>query len=321
MVVQVGALKACLFDVHQLTCSASPSLRPRRPSVISPSLLNHLQIQEGKGKSKSKPLQHATNATSLKHEVQKAAHDIVTLKKHLDYFNVRAAEIRNVLRRLEVDKEMFSSLIPAIRYLPAEVLLRIFSFVCVEGSEIKAQPKLAHLPLAILGRVCYSWRQLVLSSQALWTSISLDLRPCLEPIPHPHYGYSLVPRKATIPDLGRAVRYVLSKSGRMPLSVVIRSPGQVQGIASPARLLLNEMERWKDADLYISQHYLEDSVFRNPTKSPLPHLCRLLLHVSGKYSGMKEDINAFAHCPRLTELDFGDVDENLQTELFILPWE
>lgn len=53
MVVQVGALKACLFDVHQLTCSASPSLRPRRPSVISPSLLNHLQIQEGKGKLKN----------------------------------------------------------------------------------------------------------------------------------------------------------------------------------------------------------------------------------------------------------------------------
>lgn len=80
------------------------------------------------------PLQHATNTTSLKDEVQKAAHDIVTLKKHLDYFNVRAAEIRNVLRRLEVDKEMFSARIPAIRYLPAEVLLRIFSFVCVEGT-------------------------------------------------------------------------------------------------------------------------------------------------------------------------------------------
>ncbi|KAK0237721.1 hypothetical protein EDD85DRAFT_1022935 [Armillaria nabsnona] len=147
---------------------------------------------------------------------------------------------RATIRR--VSKEFSSTLAP-IRRLPRDVLRSVFGLnqKDLDGWQWASHPnrptiKFSHNTLT-LGRVCASWRDIVVSSPELWSHIRITF-------PSP-----------TVNNPGRfpILKTVLPLSGQLPLDVRFISEGDVSsGKAIEAfSSLLRERHRWRSASLKI----------------------------------------------------------------------
>jgi hypothetical protein len=79
-------------------------------------------------------------------------------------------QVRVALEGLSVKENV----IAPIEYLPLELLSEIF-VVCLPGFMLSCM--YSHYAPLLLGQVCQHWRDIAKNTPALWSSISLNLRP------------------------------------------------------------------------------------------------------------------------------------------------
>ena len=244
-------------------------------------------------------------------KLAKAKRDIAALDLAVRELQGRIRTLQEQRRGIEQQKSNYSALLSTTRKLPNDVLSFIFSFACLEGTVITDDVATrSRFPALILSQVSYRWRNLLNSvppvHRSLWTSINLELTD-------PDRS------SATLQRIDNAVQYVLAKalsgSDTSTIAVVIAP--------LPVRRLFREVNRWREAELYVHQRYF---TYNNwPVASPT-NLRRLVLHLTGAIPEdldappMTEDIIVFRNAYNLVELDFQDCDYGVNTTLFKFRW-
>ncbi|KAF5366016.1 hypothetical protein D9758_006713 [Tetrapyrgos nigripes] len=142
-------------------------------------------------------------------------------------------EEEKVLERLLNDHK---SLLSPIRHVPAEIWMRVF-ICCLPDIEYMSWT--AHFPPFILSRVCSSWRNVVLSTPQLWTSLEIQI------LPRPKWRSKF--------------HMFLSRSGGLPLSLAIQwypskfYRGNDQFAQYIPDLVASSSQRWRSLQLSVPE--------------------------------------------------------------------
>ncbi|KAI3595128.1 hypothetical protein WG66_009386 [Moniliophthora roreri] len=156
-------------------------------------------------------------------EVTRARAFIKEGKEMLKLYDRELERIRGVQEKLETDRaslqqriEEHTAMISPLRRIPAEVMQRIFSLVCLpEGEEemlalaLRIQSEI-RAPAYQISLTSSHWRNIVLNYPLLWRSFSLDL---------------LMPWKTGM-DPKAIVAIYLKNAGTSPLKIVITDSGK-----------------------------------------------------------------------------------------------
>ncbi|KAJ7484345.1 hypothetical protein FB451DRAFT_82502 [Mycena latifolia] len=224
-------------------------------------------------------------------------------------YDVEIAKLQELMDRMVADRAILQyhaegclSVYAPIRHLPDEILLEIFEYCSpmelsryrdlwpshnVDGSA----SRIAQRHLRQLSGVCRSWRDIVMSSPSLWSTIDMDLIPF-----HPvrRLGEHIKENRM------RLLNSSLDLSAVAPLHIYIRShpltlSHHESGAARAISHLVQSSSRWQDATISLM-----DPDFRclAPAKGNLPLLKSL--HICGT---MPDEFDVFDTAPRLTELN------------------
>ena len=162
--------------------------------------------------------------------------------------------------KLEASRKAQMALIPPVRRIPSELWIEIF-LLCLPADEFVGINVL-EAPL-LLGRICSHWREIALSTTALWSSISIG-------------DQQLSLRLAQMP----LIEAWLARSGNLPLSIQII--GCVDFAISGSNDLLDIFipfsSRWYNLDLWLPQPLVEKIVCNNDFS--MPFLAILSLAIS-----------------------------------------
>ncbi|KAF9040338.1 hypothetical protein BDP27DRAFT_1305446, partial [Rhodocollybia butyracea] len=107
-----------------------------------------------------------SDASALIQSVEK---DLDGYESEMHRLQIRMTNVRNRRERLKTHAENLRSLFSPIRKLPNELLVRVFSYVCIENDLMYGQGGSA----VTLGSVCLRWRQLTLACPELWANIKV----------------------------------------------------------------------------------------------------------------------------------------------------
>ncbi|KAJ7586300.1 hypothetical protein C8J56DRAFT_103264 [Mycena floridula] len=163
--------------------------------------------------------------------------------------------LKNEKRCLERHWKDCQGLRAPIRRLPAEVLRNVF--ILLEGKSKMAGPE-TNIEGFRVAAVSHHWRNVALSTQQLWTTITVD------------EGSSSNPAKQL-----RVLDRVLKLSGSQPLSLTVNtSDVDIKLLASR---LCAESHRWVHA-VFNSNHPSE--LWKRPTTTSLPSLEHLVVFVT-----------------------------------------
>ncbi|KAK7047423.1 hypothetical protein VNI00_006654 [Paramarasmius palmivorus] len=204
--------------------------------------------------------------------------------------------LENRKKGLEKSMEMYRSLLSPVHKLPSEILSNIFG-LCCEDNELSYDldsPEVMNLSM-----VCGRWRDLVLSTPTLWSTLRLEAS-CFR---------TRRPTRELDTSLAEMVKLFLERSKNTPLKLAFQSyiNQPVEPSFSAFDLLVSEMERWSDIT-FGSGGFLE----RLPTRRHLP----MLKHLCLPYAPMAHTDN-FSNSPALVSVELtphlhGDV---------VLPWD
>jgi hypothetical protein len=140
------------------TCNGPLTFHKPVPSSPTPHLYRTIQAPD------------PSEAISLRNAIRDANSD-------LDELDDDIAHVEMILDALHHKREALSqfiiehdALLALIRRLPMEILTKIFILCMPNHGMSSFDPE--HLPL-LLGQVCIGWRRVALSTQALWSSITV----------------------------------------------------------------------------------------------------------------------------------------------------
>ncbi|KAJ3525281.1 hypothetical protein NMY22_g10640 [Coprinellus aureogranulatus] len=184
--------------------------------------------------------------------------------------------------------------------LPTDVLFSIF-LACLGRLARQSYPRSKSHPVFALSQVSREWRELALSTSALWSVIDVDIPPLGEL--DGTADLDLSPWKTVaLPSLRRWIEHFLSRSGEHPLSVrltVPRVPSETQvhtEIGSLFGLLCTHAKRWKVVQLTSEGRFPEFLVHLLVSLRPpyLPQLESVVLkdQSSHHYFGPSFEIGA-----------------------------
>ncbi|KAJ8075523.1 hypothetical protein PM082_021153 [Marasmius tenuissimus] len=196
--------------------------------------------------------------------------------------------------------EKFRSLLSPAHQLPLEVLLEVFGHYC----ELNDLSERTMPPTLILSMVCGRWREVVLSSSRLWSSIAVTM--CLR------NGDRLLRTESTVTWL---TRLFLERSRAAPLEIILKFPYLSEGNytnKAVMNLLEENSERWKELEIFGCEFYASPRA----GNINLPTLRHLALHREGG-DIQNPDLSRLSTCPALTSvrMDVLDLEGHLQ-----LPW-
>ena len=154
-------------------------------------------------------------------------------ENHAERSDEETARVRAALEGLSVKEND----IAPIECLPPELISEIF-LACLPG--FMPSRMYSHCAPLLLCQVCQHWRDIAKSTPALWSSISLDLRP-----------------GKIEADVAIAMAY-LSRSGGMPLSLRLEASWVTYAINDHPVLdiLLHHCERWAEVQLALPSSML-----------------------------------------------------------------
>ncbi|KAJ7285281.1 hypothetical protein C8J57DRAFT_1170597 [Mycena rebaudengoi] len=222
--------------------------------------------------------------------------------------------LRLHLEQLERERALvFESLKFPVLTLPAEITSEIF-FNCLP--QAPCDPSLSDAPL-LLTRVCRHWRNIALSNQQLWSTLSfpadVDAMNCL--------------------DRDNLMSLWLSRSGQHPLSIRLHYRSydvpsytedcaelDVESTKACLRVICQHSSRWRDLDLNLSLSSL-DALSNFELTGGLPVLRHLSIGV-GDYEGVySKTIDIFAKAPRLRSVELRlDPDGSVALSAVSFPW-
>jgi hypothetical protein len=247
-------------------------------------------------------LRHGYMVTDIEKETLLAlAAGLEDEAKAVDAEIARLVDSRDKLRRAA---EQATSLVAPIRRLPPEILTKIFSFTystinCRYSERATAN---CGFPMIRAGKICSSWRQLVLTTPSLWTHITITM----------YYPSSV-----------QGLEQLLAMSGNMPLYLTVLLCSLDYGISSDLSSLIRQhFHRLKHITLQGRNTCLVE-VFNPPSLSALslPELSSLqltwFLVDGGPYSTMTQ----IPPAPNLRTLFLENACDDGQRLSIDLPWE
>ncbi|KAK7042993.1 hypothetical protein VNI00_008731 [Paramarasmius palmivorus] len=204
----------------------------------------------------------------------------------------------NGLRR---SMEKYRSLLSPVHRMPPEILLNIFSFCC-ERNELDYRAP----AVSTLSTVCGRWRDLALSTPALWSSISI------------RFGYWEEEGDA----LDRITKFFLERSRASPLRLTLDFTNvayEIEDVYPTLQALVQAAPRWASVSLTVTPPILANSVF-HPIKGRLPILSHLELVPAdtGELDDPVEGLELFSDCPALRSVKLSPV---VVTEPVSLPFQ
>ncbi|KIM77201.1 hypothetical protein PILCRDRAFT_12204 [Piloderma croceum F 1598] len=230
--------------------------------IIPPSPTPHLhRTIQMPNASEASILQKALrHANSDLHELHG---DIAHIQAILDKLRLK----RKSLRKFTIEHDAF---LAPIRRLPAEILIEIF-MLCMNYNMSSFSPNCSP---SLFGQVCRGWRQVALSTQKLWSSVTVT-----------HYRPSSTKAKLWI-----------SRASSVPLTICLASvhpeSGRVGKIQPVIAVLVQHCDRWRHLDLY-----LDDSML--PCLSSIKHHLPWLESIRIERPTRPRELDVFEVAPRL----------------------
>ena len=171
------------------------------------------------------------------------------------------ARVQAILDKLRLERESLckftiehNAFLAPIRRLPMEILIKIFMH-CMDYSRSTSNPQLAP---SLISRVCKGWRQVALSTQELWSSITVT-----------HYQPS-----------SAKVKLWISRASSAPLSIRLYpiNPQTLREakIEPVIAVLVQHCDRWRHLDLRIGDTMVS---CLSPIKHHLPWLESLRIRI------------------------------------------
>ena len=151
-----------------------------------------------------------------------------------------------------------------IRQLAPDVMSTIFEFCLPDFTDNKRSPYTENLstPLS-LGAICSHWREIAWSTPSLWSSLVVHVTRNHDS----HIGTGIV-------------REWLSRSGQLPLSIRILSPGfQPKEVSALANIINQYSNRWSNLDLFLDLNDYQN--FETDIHAPI--LKSIRLHSDVRY--------------------------------------
>ncbi|KAJ7154626.1 hypothetical protein C8R46DRAFT_1117924 [Mycena filopes] len=231
-----------------------------------------------------------------------------TLEKVADY-DLEMAKLQSVLAKMVANRALLQyhadacqSISAPIRRLPDELMLHIFQLSAPlerpvaredwQWDTLHPDPDLStariaplYVHLRQLAQVCASWRDLVLGSPTLWSTIELDFQH-LFPLSKRNSGAEIL----------ALVKSSLARSLTAPLEIYIRGRGYGDRDSDVWKLLGQHSAFWRDARIWVDRHDPESFRELAPSKGNFPLLRSLHLY------DLPADCDFFEIAPRLTEL-------------------
>ncbi|KIM75632.1 hypothetical protein PILCRDRAFT_668588 [Piloderma croceum F 1598] len=135
-------------------------------------------------------------------------------------------------RSLRIDRHLLSTLLSPVRFLPPELLGEIFRYCLPQDYDESGAHKAVMLP----SHVCKRWRDVALSTPALWTNMVLHVT-----------DKTLESQTALVTDW-------VSRSGNLPLSFTLRGRENVLPIMA---VLFQHCARWQHINLSVPLETLQ----------------------------------------------------------------
>lgn len=196
--------------------------------------------------------------------------------------------VRAALEGLSVKENV----IAPIECLPPELLSEIF-LACLPG--FMPSRMYSHYAPLLLGQVCQHWRDVAKNTPALWSSISINLRP-----------------GKIEADVAMTMTH-LSRSGGMPLSLRLEALwGYVFNDHPVLDILLHHCERWAEVQLELPFSRLRRF---DVIQGRLPLLRSLKF--TGPQVSLHRRVDAFRDAPQLRNLQ---LIQPLMPSTFDIPW-
>ncbi|KAF5337917.1 hypothetical protein D9758_013113 [Tetrapyrgos nigripes] len=122
-----------------------------------------------------------TEVVQIKFIVSDIDRNLASCDAELMSLNKTLAELDALRRRLQRLRDSHVALLAPVRKLPVELLLHIFSLLCIDnpGLSITTDPRTAKfnttMPTINIARTCSQWRKIALSNPHFWSNIVVDL--------------------------------------------------------------------------------------------------------------------------------------------------
>jgi F-box-like len=208
--------------------------------------------------------------------------DIASVQAILDELRLK----RQSLRKFTIEQDAF---LAPIRRLPAEILIEIF-MLCINYSLSSCSPNCSPL---LFGQVCRGWQQVALSTQKLWSSITVT-----------YYRPSRAKAKLWI-----------SRTSSAPLTICLTSvnpqTGRVRKIQPVIAVLVQHCDQWRHLDLRLHNSML-------PCLSSIKHCLPWLESIRIEKPTQPRELDVFEVAPCLHTFISGP-DVRLTTGLKV-PW-
>ena len=189
--------------------------------------------------------------------VSQLDNDIARIDKQIDWVpNISdIGQLQRFKDEIVISLQAHKVLISPVQLTPSELWAKIF-VLCVSEDEF-VEISALKAPL-LLGQICSHWRDIALSTPALWNSIRLGAWERL--------GLPLVKMPLIKAWLGR--------SGNLPLSIQIyHSKAATPTLIGFLDILIPFSSRWYKLDLWLSQSLVEKLVCNSDL--PIPSLTSL----------------------------------------------
>jgi hypothetical protein len=250
-------------------CSAPLTSRASVPSSPTPHLHRTTQAPD------------ALEAISLRTTLRHANSNLDELDDDIAHAQVVLDELRRKCAASRKFTTEHGAFFAPIRRLPPEILIHIFLH-CIPDYRISSfHPGYAPL---LVGQVCIGWRQIILSTQKLWSSITIDY-----------------PRRSN-----QLARLWSSRAISVPLTIRLDSDNLTSRETEQMRPVLAELvqscDRWKHLDLRLHHSLM---LCLDPIKHCLPWLESLRLVKPGSSGSWNSEFNIFEHASRLRNLSLG----------------
>ncbi|KAF9264548.1 hypothetical protein L218DRAFT_900365 [Marasmius fiardii PR-910] len=218
-----------------------------------------------------------------------AENDVKDCQAEINRLKTTIWTLENKKDALKKSMKRFRFLLSPVYRLPPEILINIFDFCCTTND---LEAKENSMPTAVtLSRVCGRWRNILLSTPRLWTSLSVHFN-----------GWTREPQK-----LSGLTKMFMDRSGKLGLTISLdfsNADEPLEVVLPALEPLVHNSSRWTDVKLVIPALVIKHSLFES-IRGRLPVLEHLYITGCGPSDHVEDaNIDLFSDCLSLHSFEY-----------------
>ncbi|KAL0578165.1 hypothetical protein V5O48_003831 [Marasmius crinis-equi] len=231
----------------------------------------------------------SSERASITQYILDAENDVKDYQAEINRLKTTIWALENKKDALKKSMKRFKFLLSPVYRLPPEILITIFDFCC-DTNELQAKDD--HFPMALtLSRVCGRWRDILLSTPRLWTSLSIYF-----------HGWGKNQQRST-----GLTRLFMERSEKLGLRVAMdfsNADERIEDVLPALTSLTQNSFRWNHLKLIIPASIIKNRVFES-IRGRLPMLEHLYLTGCGPSEDVEDaHIDLFEDCPSLQSFEY-----------------